>query len=115
MEEYHVKITVERGGESQCVNTTAKTAIYLSVLGFVLVGIPYGMAVPRIVFHCCNQGVEAQAARTGTVGVADRLPLSFREIRYCRFIAENLHNEPMYRNVVQNFINQVLNVEREIG
>lgn len=41
MEEYHVKITVERGGESQCVNTTAKTAIYLSVLGFVLVGIPY--------------------------------------------------------------------------
>ena len=37
MEEYHVKITVERGGESQCVNTTAKTAIYLSVLGFVLV------------------------------------------------------------------------------
>lgn len=45
------------------------------------------MAVPRIVFHCCNKGVEAQAARTGTVGVADRLPLSFREIRYCRFIA----------------------------
>lgn len=41
MEEYHVKITVERGGESQCVNTTAKTVIYLSVLGFVLVGIPY--------------------------------------------------------------------------
>ena len=41
MEEYHVKITVERGGESQRVNTTAKTAIYLSVLGFVLVGIPY--------------------------------------------------------------------------
>ena len=41
MEEYHVKITVERGGESQCVNTTAKTAIYLSVLGFVLVGMPY--------------------------------------------------------------------------
>lgn len=40
------------------------------------------MAVPRIVFHCCNKGVEAQAARTGTVGVADRLPLSFREIRY---------------------------------
>lgn len=40
------------------------------------------MAIPRIVFHCCNQGVEAQAARTGTVGVADRLPLSFREIRY---------------------------------
>lgn len=39
MEEYHVKITVERGGESQCVNTTAKSAIYLSVLGFVLVGI----------------------------------------------------------------------------
>ena len=38
MEEYHVKITVERGGESQCVNTTAN---YLSVLGFVLVGIPY--------------------------------------------------------------------------
>lgn len=38
MEEYHVKITVERCGESQCVNTTA---IYLSVLGFVLVGIPY--------------------------------------------------------------------------
>lgn len=26
MEEYHVKITVERGGESQCVNTTAKSA-----------------------------------------------------------------------------------------
>ena len=45
------------------------------------------MAIPRIVFHCRNQGVEAQAARTGTVGVADRLPLSFREIRYCRFIA----------------------------
>lgn len=41
MEEYHVKITVERGGESQCVNTTAKSAIHLSVLGFVLVGIPY--------------------------------------------------------------------------
>lgn len=43
MEEYHVKITVERGGESQCQcdNTTAKSAIYLSVLGFVLVGIPY--------------------------------------------------------------------------
>ena len=47
----------------------------------------YRMAVPRIVFHCCNKGVEAQAARTGAVGVADRLPLSFREIRYCRFIA----------------------------
>ena len=45
------------------------------------------MAIPRIVFHCCNKGVEAQAARTGAVGVADRLPLSFREIRYCRFIA----------------------------
>lgn len=43
MEEYHVKITVERDGESrcQCDNTTAKSAIYLSVLGFVLVGIPY--------------------------------------------------------------------------
>lgn len=45
------------------------------------------MAIPRIVFHCCNKGVEAQAARTGSVGVADRLPLSFREIRYCHFIA----------------------------
>lgn len=43
MEEYHVKITVERDVESrcQCDNTTAKSAIYLSVLGFVLVGIPY--------------------------------------------------------------------------
>lgn len=43
MEEYHVKITVERDGEirCQCDNTTAKAAIYLSVLGFVLVGIPY--------------------------------------------------------------------------
>ena len=40
------------------------------------------LIVQLIVFHCCNQGVEAQAARTGTVGVADRLPLSFREIRY---------------------------------
>ena len=32
-----------------------------------------------------------------------------------KYYIENLHNEPMYRNVVQNFINQVLNAEREIG
>lgn len=114
MEEYHVKITVERGGESQCVNTTAKTAIYLSVLGFVLVGIPY-VGWPYLAL-CFIVAIKAlRRARTGTVGVADRLPLSFREIRYCRFMNKNLHNEPMYRNVVQNFINQVLNAEREIG
>lgn len=32
-----------------------------------------------------------------------------------KYYIENLYNEPMYRNVVQNFINQVLNAEREIG
>lgn len=32
-----------------------------------------------------------------------------------KYYIVNLYNEPMYRNVVQNFINQVLNAEREIG
>lgn len=51
MEEYHVKITVERGGESQCVNTTAKTAIYLS--GSVLFWLASRMSDGRT-SHCVS-------------------------------------------------------------